>query len=137
MGKLFISSDNISWREQPDHRTRQQKPPPISTSLAQHLAGTVGLAGSLDKAFLHPHGQRTARCQSSCLVVGKGCRSQPAARNHFDLVNSSATDRPTRKLKQVTSYLKQQSKHFISIKHVVLVSQWNDEKTFKKTKKSL
>lgn len=40
-----------------------------------------------------------------------------------------------------TSYLKQQSKHFISIKHVVLVSQWNDEKTFlkkkQKTKKSL
>lgn len=36
------------------------------------------------------------------------------------------------------SYLKQQSKHFISMKHVVLVSQWNDEKTFKKNpKKSL
>lgn len=46
-------------------------------------------------------------------------------------------DRPTRKLKQVTSPLKQQSKHFISIKHVVLVSQWNDEKTFKKTQKKV
>lgn len=50
-------------------------------------------------------------------------------------LSSKAANRPLREARRWRSYLKQQSKHFISIKHVVLVSQWNDEKTLKKTPK--
>lgn len=112
----------------------RKKATQLRTSSVQHLSGAVGISAL--RAWY-----RQCRHLLLVLLPDHGERLQIAAciaKMHFHLVEwLHLVDRPTRKLKQVTSYLKQQSKHFISIKHVVLVSQWNDEKTFKKTKKSL
>lgn len=63
--------------------------------------------------------------------------ADPRLQHEIRLAAEGLGGRPAWKPKLIRSYLKQQSKHFISIKHVVLVSQWNDEKTFKKNKMSL